>query len=109
MNNNALCKGASALRVNMLGYYCILYIPSYILIANVQKNEEAFIVGCVRLVSSVKRADLFQGHKVNHMDVDLLGDGWRLERVLYVITLRPGPTVHIQIPEMMKMDNFIVS
>ena len=71
--------------------------PGYILIAHIQEQEEALIIGCEGFVWPHDGADLLESEKVNDMDVNFLGNGGRLEDFLDVIVGRPLPAVHIQV------------
>jgi len=66
-------------------------------VRGIQEDEEALVVGCVRLVGVKDRVHLTHTPQVYHMDVDLLGNrGWT-QGVVYVVPLWPGTAVYIQV------------
>lgn len=71
--------------------------PSHIVVTHVQKQEETIIVRRVAPVRSQHVAHLLEGRQVDYVDVDFLGDWWRLVRMRNDIVLGPRTTVHIQV------------
>ena len=70
-------------------------VPGDVFIAHVQENEEALVVGRVGFVRLVHGSHLLHREQVNHVDVDLLRDGGRIEGVLNFVTFRPCSAVHV--------------
>lgn len=72
-------------------------LPGHIIITNVQEYEEALGIRGVRSMRPQHIADRFQRGQIDDMDVNLLGDGRRIQRIRYMVAFWPGPTVHVQV------------
>ena len=72
-------------------------LPGDVFFGGVEEDEEAFVVGSVRFVSVEDRVHLAHLPQVDDVNVDLLGDRGRTERILYVIALGPRTAVHVQV------------
>jgi hypothetical protein len=75
-----------------------LSLPGHILSGNIQEDEEALIIRGVGFVGLVHGAHFLHLQQVDHMDVNLLGNGRGVEWILYCIVLWPLSAVHIQVP-----------
>lgn len=73
-------------------------VPGHIFIGYIQKYKEALIIGSISLMCLVHGAHSFHFHQINHMDVYLLGNRRRVERIFYGVVLWPLSAVHIQVP-----------
>lgn len=67
--------------------------------ADVQEDEEALIVGCESSMSAQASSLLSQTLQVNHVQVDLLGDGGRRHGVWDHTSSWPSPAINIQVSD----------
>ena len=72
-------------------------IPRHILVADIQEDEETFIIGSVRFVRAQHHAHLLHAPQVYHVNVYLLRNRRRLQGVPYVVVLGPRAAVHVQV------------
>lgn len=69
---------------------------------DIEKDEEAVIVGRVGLVCSKHGPHFFESNQVDDMNVDFLCDGRGVQWILDAVISGPGSAVHIQKPAMGK-------
>ena len=78
--------------------YLSQLLPCDILVTNIEEDEETLVIGGVGLVCVMHLADLLHTDQVNDVNVNLLGDRRRVQRVHNLVVLGPWAIVHIQIP-----------
>lgn len=69
----------------------------HVLITDVEENEEAFVVRRVGFVGAEHVSDLLERYQVDDVDVDLLGNRRRMERMLNNTVVRPRSGIDIQV------------
>ena len=72
-------------------------LPGDVFFRGIEEDKEAFVVGSVRFVSVEDRVHLAHLPQVDDVNVNLLSDRGRTERVLNVIALGPRTAVHVQV------------
>ena len=85
-----------------------IHIPCNVLITHIQKDEEALVVGGVCFVSLVHLTYFHHVNEIDDMNVDLLGDGRRVEHILDAVVFGPWATVDIQV-SMMEREGILLA
>lgn len=74
------------------------HTPCYEVPADIQEDEEALLVRCVGPMRAEGSFHLLHCLQVEHVQINLLGDGGWLHRVGDDAVPRPGAAVHVQVP-----------